>query len=79
MTNRSRQQAPSFKVRDKVWLSLKNIRIKRLLKKFNSKTTKYKVIKVISSYSYRLNIPLGIYNVFYSRLLYLIVIDLLPS
>jgi len=53
--------------------------MKRLLKKFNSKNTKYKVIEVISSYSYRLNIPPGIRNIFYSQLLYLVVIDPLLS
>jgi hypothetical protein len=53
--------------------------MKRLLKKFNSKNAKYKVIKVIGSHSYRLNIPPGIRNVFYSRLLRPVVIDPLLS
>jgi len=53
--------------------------MKRLLKKFDSKNTKYEVIKVISSYSYRLNILPGIRNIFYSRLLYPVVIDPLLS
>lgn len=47
MGNRTRQQAPSFKVGDKVWLNLENVYKKRSSKKFDSKTAKYKVIKVI--------------------------------
>ena len=79
VANRTRQQAPSFKVGDKVWLNLENVRTKRPSKKFNSKTAKYTVIEVISSYSYRLNTPRGIYNVFYSRLLRPVTTDPLPS
>ena len=77
--NRTRQQAPNFKVRDKVWLNLKNVCTKRPSKKFNSKTAKYEVIEVIGSYSYRLNTPLGIHNVFYSRLLRPVATDPLLS
>jgi hypothetical protein len=79
VTNRSRQQAPSFKVGDKVWLSLENVRTKRPSKKFDSKTAKYEVIEVISSHSYRLNTPPGIHNVFHSRLLRPVATDPLPS
>ena len=53
--------------------------MKRLSKKFDSKTAKYEVIEVISSHSYRLNTPAGIHNVFYSRLLRLVAMDPLLS
>ena len=59
----------SYKVGNKVWLNLKNVRISRLLKKLDHKNTKFTIIKVISSYSYRLSTPPKIYNVFYTTLL----------
>jgi hypothetical protein len=51
----------------------------RLLKKLDAKYAKYIVIKIVSSYSYRLDTPLGIYNVFYIRLLKLVKSSPLPS
>jgi len=39
------------------------------------KYTKYIVVEAIGSYSFRLNIPPGIYNMFYSKLLWLAIID----
>jgi len=51
----------------------------RLLKKLDAKYTKYIVIEIISSYSYRLNILLGIYNMFYIRLLKLVKLSPLPG
>jgi hypothetical protein len=41
----------------------------RLSKKLDAKYTKYIVIKIVSSYSYRLDTPPAIYNVFYICLL----------
>jgi hypothetical protein len=38
-------------------------------KKLDTKHTKFTVTEVIGSYSYRLDTPLGIHNVFYSNLL----------
>jgi hypothetical protein len=40
-----------------------------LSKKLDTKYTKYTVIEVIGSYSYRLDTPPGIHNVFYIYLL----------
>ncbi len=77
--NRTRQQAPSFKVGDKVWLNLEKIRTKRPSKKLDSKNAKYTVIEVIGSHSYRLDTPPGIHNVFHSRRLRLAATDPLPS
>jgi hypothetical protein len=51
----------------------------RLLKKLDVKYAKYIVIEIISSYSYRLDTPLGIYNVFYIYLLKLAKSSPLPS
>ena len=49
------------------------------LKKLDIKYAKYIVIEVVSSHSYRLDILLGIYNVFYIRLLKLVKSSPLPS
>ena len=77
--NRGRVQAPVYRVSDKVWLSLENIITDRPSKKLDAKYAKYIVTEIVSSHSYRLDIPLGIYNVFYIRLLKLIKSSPLPS
>jgi len=79
VTNRHRQQAPQFKVGDKVWLSLRNIRTNRPAKKLDAKQAKYTVLEAVGSHSYRLDTPPGIHNVFHSQLLRLAAIDPLPS
>jgi len=38
-------------------------------KKLDAKYAKYIITEIINSYSYKLNTLLGIYNVFYTRLL----------
>ena len=69
----------SYKVGNKVQLNLKNVRISRLLKKLDYKNTKFTIIKVISSYSYRLSTPPRIYNIFYITLLQPAVNNPFPS
>ena len=64
-----------FKVGDKVWLSLQNVKMDCMNKKLDWKNAKYTVIEVIGSYSYCLDMLPGIYNVFYSKLLYLAATD----
>jgi hypothetical protein len=79
VTNRRRQQAPSFKVGDKIWLNLRNVRTTRLPKKLDAKQAKYEVLEVIGSHSYRLSAPPGIHNVFHSQLLRPVSNDPWPS
>ena len=67
--NRGRVQAPIYRVSDKVWLSLKNITTDRPSKKLDAKYAKYTVTEIVSSHSYKLDTPLGIHNVFHTRLL----------
>ena len=59
-TNRVRSEAPRFKVGDKVWLNLKNIRTKRPCKKLDVRNAKFTVLEMISSHSYRLDTPPGV-------------------
>jgi hypothetical protein len=51
----------------------------RLLKKLDTKYTKYIVIEIVSSYSYRLDTPPRIYNMFYTHLLKPVKSSPLPS
>jgi hypothetical protein len=67
--NRTRDQAPSYKVGDKVWLRLENIKTDRPSKKLDARHAKFTVTEVIGSHSYRLDTPPGIRNVFHPRLL----------
>ena len=71
--------APVYKVGNKVYLSLRNIRINKPSKKLGDRATKFIVTEVISPLSYKLDTPLGIYNVFNVNLLRPTINDLLPS
>src|SRR5271163_2167307 len=77
--NRHRQPAISFRVGDKVWLNLKNIKTNRPTKKLDDKNGKFTVTEIISSHAYRLNTPPGIDNVFHVSLLRPAGTDPLPS
>ncbi len=79
ITNHHRQQAPTFKIGDKVWLNLENIRTDRPAKKLDAKHAKFTVVGVVGSHSYRLDTPPGIHNVFHSKLLRLASYDPLAS
>ena len=68
-SNRLRNQAPSYKIGDKVWLSLENIKTDRPCKKLDARYAKFTVTEVVGSHSFRLNTPPGIHNVFHTRLL----------
>jgi hypothetical protein len=78
-TNRNRQQSPNFKVGDKVWLNLTNIRTDRPTKKLDAKHAKFTVTEVIGSHNYRLDTPPGIEDIFHSQLLRPAAMDPLPS
>jgi transposase InsO family protein/predicted aspartyl protease len=78
-TNRLRRQATRYKVGDKVWLRLKNVRTTRQSKKFDRKNAKYTVIQVVGSHAYKLDTPPGIHPVFHSDLLQPAGTDPLPS
>ena len=77
--NRTRQQGTAFKVGDKAWLDLRNVRTTRANKKMDVKYAKYTITEVIGSHSFRLDTPPGIRNVFHSDLLRLASSDPLPS
>ena len=67
--NQYRQPAERLRIRDRVWLNLKNIITDRPCKKLDWKNGKYTVLKVISNYNYKLDTPPGIHNIFYTSLL----------
>ena len=69
-TNKTRQEGPSYKVGDKVWLSLENIRTDHLSKKLDARYAMFTVTEVIGAHSYRLDTPPSIWNVFHSNLLH---------
>lgn len=77
--NRKRNQAPEFKIGDKVWLNLHNITTNRPSKKLDAKYAKYQVIGVVGTHSYRLDTPPGVHNVFNANKLRLASDDPLPS
>ena len=70
-----RQQITVFKVRDKIWLDLRNVHTTQSSKKLNDKHIKYTVTEMIDSHSFCLNTLSGIYNVFHSDKLHLAASD----
>ena len=68
-TNVHRDQATTYKVNDKVWLSLENIKTQRPNQSLDHRYAKFTVLEVLGSHNYRLDTPPGIYNVFHTRLL----------
>ena len=77
--NRHRQPAAQFKVGDKVWLNLKNVKTDRPSKTLDWRHAKYTITKVISSHAYELDVPPGIWNRFHVTLLHPAATDPLPS
>lgn len=58
---------------------MSNICIIKRFKKFDIKYAKFMITEIISFYSFRLNIFLKIYNVFYANKFKLAIINLLLS
>lgn len=77
--NRQRNPSPAYKVGDKVWLHLKNLKTDRPSKKLDDKAAKFTVIEVVGSHNYKLDIPGAVHNVFHVDLLRPAGMDPLPS
>jgi transposase InsO family protein len=69
IANRRREAAPEYKVGQKVWLDLRNIRTDRPSKKLDARHAKYTVLEKIGSHAYRLDVPGTIHDVFHTSLL----------
>jgi hypothetical protein len=67
--NAGRQPADQYKVKDKVWLKLKNVKTDRPTKKLDWLNAKYTVTELIGTHTCRLDTPPGIHNVFHVSLL----------
>ena len=77
--NRARQVAEQFRVGDKVWLRLNNVKTDRPSKKLDWRNAKYTVTELIGSHACRLDTPPGIHNVFHVMHLKRAGDDPLPS
>jgi hypothetical protein len=77
--NRARQVAEQFRVGDKVWLRLRNVKTDRPSKKLDWLNAKYEVTELVGSHACRLNTPPGIHSVFHVMLLKRAGDDPLPS
>ena len=71
--------ATHYKVDDKVWLDLQNIKTDRLMKKLNICHVKFTILEHIESYTYQLNMLSEIKNIFHIYLLWLAHEDLFLS
>jgi hypothetical protein len=67
--NQHRDAAYTYRVGDKVWLNLRNIRTDRPSKKLDYKYAKFTILEKIGTHAYRLDVPGNIYNVFHTALL----------
>lgn len=77
--NRHRNPSPAYKVGDKVWLNLKNMRTDRPNRKLEDRSAKFTVTEVVGPHSYRLDVPTGVHNVYNVDLLRPAGTDPLPS
>jgi hypothetical protein len=77
--NGRRDPAPNYRVGDKVWLDLRNVRTERLSKKLDARHAKYNILEKTGSHTYRLNTPSAIHDVFHTSLLRPAHMDPFPS
>jgi len=78
--DRHRDPAPAYRVGDRVWLDMRNVRLPEGRKrKFTRLHEQFRVTEVIGNGSYRLDIPGGMYNGFNSNLLRPVAQDPFPS
>jgi len=67
--NRRRETPLEYKVGQKVWLDLRNIRTERPSKKLDARHAKYTILEKVGSHAYRLDVPGTIHDVFHTTLL----------
>ena len=79
--NIHRDESITYKVGDKVWLNLKNIKTERPSKKLDWVHAKYTITRtfVDSPFFYELNTPKGVHNKFHTSLLRPVTNNPLPS
>ena len=77
--NRGRQAAEAFRVGDRVYLRLRNVRTLRPSKKLDWLALPYRVTAVIGSHTVKLDTPSGIHPVFHVNLIRRARDDPLPS
>jgi hypothetical protein len=79
LANRTRDPAMAYKVGDKVWLDLRNVKTDRAHKKLSEQHAIFTVTKVVSGHAYKLDTPPGICSTFHTSLLRPLAQDPLPS
>ncbi|KAE8548987.1 hypothetical protein EYB25_009370 [Talaromyces marneffei] len=67
--NRHRDAAYDYRIGDKVWLNLRNIRTNRPSKKLDDRHAKYTVLEKVGTHAYRLDVGGQIHDVFHTSLL----------
>ena len=77
--DKTRAQAPKYKVKDKVWLTLKDIATATENKKLDAKQAKYTILEDMGFHNFRLDTPPGIRNVFHVDKLRAASADPFPS
>ena len=64
-TDKFKAQTPKYKIKDKIWLTLKNIITATKSKKFDTKQIEYTIFEDMGFHNFRLDTPPNIRNVFH--------------